>query len=91
MKSIVIVSAALVVAGCATDDKSYLAQKECKVAPVTTTSVTEPRKVAPVSSLRQREAEMDLATSRYRFAQLQRNPVPNNTIEDALYDCEQSK
>lgn len=80
-------AAALVAAGCATSGDTRLAQADCKVQPITTTSVTDTRKTE-VSSLRQREAEAMLATSDYRFRNLQRQNAYNmNNVEDALREC----
>jgi hypothetical protein len=78
---------AIGVAGCATDgDKTRLAQADCKVYPITTTSSTGVR--APrADSLDQRAAEADLASSGYRFRNLARNPA-NNNVEDALRNCD---
>lgn len=77
--------AALAVAGCATQGDNYAAKPECKVAPITTASATG--KAKPVDPLSQRRAEMDLASSDYRFRQLNRNGGMNNNIEEALRDC----
>jgi hypothetical protein len=88
MKTPTILSAlaALALAGCATEG-TQVAQSECKVAPITTTSMTYGGNKKPVSSLDQRYAEMALASSDYRYRNLARNgPVPNN-VEDALRDC----
>ena len=55
MKALVTLSAAaLLAAGCATTDNVQLAQRDCKLAPITTYSATG--KAKPVDSLRQREA-----------------------------------
>jgi hypothetical protein len=92
MKSLFALSAAaLLAAGCASDPV-VVAQKDCKVAPITTSSAvyTGKSKTAP-DSLRQREAQMDLATSQYRFAQLQRNGLFNNNVEEALRDCDMAR
>src|SRR4051812_93719 len=64
-------AAALVAAGCASTGNTQVAEADCKVQPITTTSVTDTHKTQ-VSSLRQREAEAALATSDYRFRNLQR-------------------
>jgi hypothetical protein len=88
MKKLLIVSAlaALGVAGCATQGDNQYAKADCKVAPITTASVAGGR-TRPVDSLRQRDAEMQLATSGYRMRQLNRNGMVNNNIEEALHDC----
>ena len=78
--------AALAVAGCATQN-AQVAQAECKIAPITTTSIAYSGKTKPASSLDQRYAEMSLATSDYRFNNLRRNGMSPNNVEDALRDC----
>jgi hypothetical protein len=88
MKKLLIVSAlaALAVAGCATQGDNQYAKADCKVAPITTASATGGR-TRPVDSLRQREAEMQLATSDYRRSQLNRNGMVNNNVEEVLHNC----
>ena len=79
--------ATFAVAGCATSgDNVQLAKAECKVAPITTASIAGARPRA-VDRLDQRWAEMQLASSDYRFQQLRRHGPANNNIEDALRDC----
>lgn len=78
-------AAALVAAGCATDPNTQLAARECKIAPITTTSVTG--KAKPVSDIERRAAEMDLARSPYRHENLSRNGMDPNLVEDALRGC----
>jgi hypothetical protein len=91
MKSLSTLSAAaLLAAGCASEPV-IVAQKDCKVAPLTTASTVYTGKSKPVDSLRQREAQMDLATSQYRMAQLQRHGTFNNNVEEALRDCDMAK
>jgi len=79
-------SAAILAAGCATTEPTNAAQAECKIVPVTTASIAggAPRNVSP---LEQRHAEMQLATSQYRMAQLQSHGMAFNNVEDALRDC----
>jgi uncharacterized lipoprotein YajG len=85
MKLILAISAAaLLAAACATQPEQ-VAQADCKVAPITTTSVTGRAK--PVSSIEQRDAEMQLASSQYRMRQLREHGIANNNVEDALRDC----
>ena len=86
MRILIAVSAAVVLAGCATEPVQ-VAQAECKIHPVTTTSVTDTRK-PQTESTRQRMAEMELATSSYRFRNLQQNGYNMNNVEDALRDCQ---
>ena len=79
-------AAAMLAAGCATTEPTKVAQAECKIMPVTTASIGggTPRNVSP---LEQRHAEMQLATSQYRMAQLQSQGMAFNNVEDALRDC----
>lgn len=79
-------AAALVAAGCATDPNVQVASRECKAAPITTTSVTG--KAKPMSDIERRAAEMDLARSHYRFQNLARNGMDPNLVEDTLRDCQ---
>ena len=78
-------AAALVAAGCATDPNVQVAARECKTAPITTTSVTG--KARPMTDIERRAAEMDLARSNYRFNNLARNGPDPNLVEDVLRDC----
>ena len=87
MKSILLAAVVAVAAGCATTENTQVAQAECKVAPITTASIAgaRPKRVDPLD---QRWAEMQLASSDYRFRQLQRHGAFNNNIEEALRDCD---
>lgn len=90
MKALIALSAAaLLAAGCATTEtNTQMAARDCKVQPALTANVAKgSNKTKPVDSLRQREAEMDLARTGYRQEQLQRNGMFNNTVEEALRDC----
>lgn len=77
-------TSALVLAACATEPATQVAQADCKVAPIVTadSSLRKDR----VTDLDRRYAEMQLATSDYRLRNLQRNPA-NNNIEDSLSGC----
>ena len=88
MKPILLLSAAAVLAaGCATtEEPMQVAQRECKIRPVTTESATGVRSKS-VSSLEQRHAEMQLATSQYRMANLRSQGMAFNNVEEALNDC----
>lgn len=91
MKIPAIAAAAVVAlsAGCATTpEPTQVARAECKIVPITTASAAgrAPRNVSP---LEQRHAEMQLATSQYRMAQLQSQGMAFNNVEDALRDCRQ--
>ena len=82
MKTLIALSAALALAGCASTGPAQVAQKDCKVAPLTTASLAYGNaKSKPVDSLEQRYAEMQLANTPYRRQQLARNGPSPNTIE----------
>ena len=91
MKTLTILAAfaAIAISGCATQD-TQLAKADCKIAPLTTTSLTggNGRSKPAASSLDERYAEMGLATSQYRLSNLRRNGMANNNVEDALRDCD---
>jgi uncharacterized lipoprotein YajG len=85
MKKLLVASAITVLAaGCATQADQY-AQADCKVAPITTASAAG--KVKPASSIEQRYAEMQLASTDYRYRQLAQRGRAGNNVEDALQDC----
>ena len=86
MRVPVAIAATLLAAGCATTENVQVAQGDCKVMPVTTMGVTG-RKPTNVSSLDQRYAEMQLATSEYRMRQMRERGMDMNNVEDALRDC----
>ena len=86
MKSPAALLALALVAGCATQGDTQVAAVECKVYPVTVASATGVRK-PNVSSLDQRHAEMQLASSDYRYRNLRQNGYGMNNVEDALRDC----
>jgi hypothetical protein len=90
MKILISLSAlALLAAGCATDAPTQVAQAECKLGPVVTTSATYGTKpLKPVSRLEQRYAEMQLANSQYRRQQYAQDGLFNNNIEEAMRDCD---
>jgi hypothetical protein len=48
------------------------------------------RTTRPIDPLDQRLAEMQLASSDYRFDQLHRRGMFNNNVEDALRDCDRA-
>jgi hypothetical protein len=79
-------------AGCATQDVqvAQASAPTCKVAPVTTASATEASTKKPVSEIRQREAQMDLALTQYRFQNLQRQGLFMNNVEEAIGNCDAS-
>lgn len=87
MRIPIALSALALAAGCATTPAdTRLAAADCKVYPVTTASATGTR--APkVDRLEQRYAEMQLATSDYRYRNLRQNGYNMNNVEDSLRDC----
>ena len=86
MKMTLAAAAAVFAAGCASTEPVQVAQAECKIVPITTASAAgrAPRNVHP---LEQRHAQMQLANSPYRMAQLQSHGMAFNNVEDALRDC----
>ena len=79
------IAVTLLAAGCASQGDVQVAQADCKVLPITTTSVAGRRPNA--SPLEQRYAEMQLATPDYRMRQLRERGMEMNNVEDALRDC----
>ena len=86
MKMLIAAAAALLAAGCASTQPTQVAQAECKIVPVTTASIAGKRD-RTVTLIEQRHAEMQLATSQYRMANLQSQGLAFNNVEDALRDC----
>ena len=86
MKSLLFVASVALLAGCASYDDNRYAKADCKVAPITTQSVTGVRP-SRVDSLAQRDAEMQLATSEFRRRELASKGLVNNNVEQALRDC----
>lgn len=86
MKIALSLAIALVATGCATSGDTQVAAADCRVVPITTASATgrAPRALSP---LEQRAAEMDLARSDYRRRQLEERGPTDNTVEEALRDC----
>ena len=75
MKSLLTLGAlALALAGCATEGNTQVAQAECKIYPITTTSVTGNK--PDVDSIHQSAAQADLGTSSYRFTATLRATAP---------------
>ena len=83
MTRIAVLAALFALAGCASQE-TQLAKAECKIAPITTRSVTG--NPGPTTELDRKWAAMQLGSSEYRRAQMQRNTF-NNNVEDALKDC----
>ena len=86
MRLLLATAAVLALAGCATEGDPKVAQADCKVYPVTTTSATGLRK-PDVSPLEQRHAEMQLANSEYRMRSLRERGYDGNNVEESLRDC----
>lgn len=86
MKMLIAAAASLLAAGCASTQPTQVAQAECKIVPVTTASIAGKRD-RTVTPIEQRHAEMQLATSQYRMANLQSQGLAFNNVEDALRDC----
>ncbi len=84
MKCALPFAAILALAGCAATGDNQVAQADCKVAPITTASVTG--RARPVDPLAQRQAEADLRTSDYGRRQLAANNF--GTTAEALRDCD---
>jgi len=85
MKPAAVLVLALAAAGCATSGDTQLAAADCKVVPITTASAAgRARNVSPIE---RRAAEMDLANTEYRRRQLQERGLIDNTVEEALRDC----
>lgn len=86
MRMLIVLPALVLAAGCATQGDTRIAAADCRVYPVTTASAAGVR--APkVDRLEQRYAEMQLATSDYRFRNLRQNGYNMNNVEDSLRDC----
>lgn len=85
MRTTIAIAALFAAAGCASQGDTRLAQAECKVYPITTSSVAG-RKPTNVSPLEQRYAEMQLASTDYRMRQLRERGYDGN-VEEALRDC----
>jgi uncharacterized lipoprotein YajG len=90
MKVLFALTAAALLAGCATTENQQLAQAECKVHPITTRSYTDVRKPA-TSGIDQADAQATLANSDYRMRQLQTRGLAMNNVEDALRDCSMAR
>ena len=86
MRMLIALPALVLAAGCATQGDTQLAAADCKVYPITTASVAGAR-TPKVDPIEQRFAEMQLASSDYRFRNLRQNAYNMNNVEDALRDC----
>jgi hypothetical protein len=89
MKVLLTLSAAsLVLAACATTDNAQYAQADCRIAPITTRSVTAvDGHLGTYNELDQQYAQMQLATSNYRRQLYEKQGMSNNNVEDALKNC----
>jgi hypothetical protein len=90
MKRLLSLAFAALAAGCATTDSTQLAQADCRIVPITPATIAgaRPRNVDPLD---QRWAEMQLASSDYRYRQLRRHGAFDNTVEEALRDCDRAR
>ena len=86
MKLPLAITLVLVATGCATQGETQVAQADCKVYPVTTTNIAGTRK-PNVSPIEQRYAEMQLASTDYRYRNLRERGYDANNVEEALRDC----
>lgn len=88
MKPILALAALALAAGCATTDApTQVAQAECKLYPITTTSMTYGGKAKPASPIEQRWAQAQLAATQYRYQNLATQGLVHNNVEDAIRDC----
>lgn len=90
MKTLLGFTLAMLAAACATPgENTQVAQAECKVVPMKPGYISgrSPRPAA--DPLDQRQAELGLASSDYRFAQLHRHGMMSN-VETALQDCDRA-
>jgi len=89
MKTVLSLAAVtLLAAACATTGNDQYAQADCKVAPITTRSVTGvDGHLGTYNELDQRYAQMQLATSEYRRQLYAKQGLSNNNVEDALKNC----
>ena len=91
MKAFLGITLVALAAGCATtQENTQLAQAECKIVPMKAGRIsgTSPRPAR--DPLDQTTAELQLASSNYRFQQLSRHGLVDNNIEDALRDCDRA-
>jgi hypothetical protein len=90
MKTLLSLSAALLLAACATTDNTQVAQADqgnCKIAPITTRNAAGGDHLGTYNHLDQRYAEMQLGTSEYRRRLYAERGLANNNVEDALREC----
>lgn len=82
--------AALAAAGCASGPQ-HLAQAECKIAPARSGIAIQSSRAKPADPLDAAYARAALANSGYRHSQLAQNGGMDNTIEQALRDCDAAR
>ncbi|HUP30520.1 MAG TPA: hypothetical protein VM122_10140 [Usitatibacter sp.] len=88
MKRLFSLAAIAALGGCATTpDNMQLADASCKVAPLQVGRLSGTNRPQRVDPLDQRWAEMQLASSDYRFRALARNGAYGSNVEEALRDC----
>jgi hypothetical protein len=91
MKALLGITFVALAAGCATTaENTQLAQAECKVVPMKPGYISGTSPKPAREPLDQTTAELQLASSDYRFRQLSRYGIGNNNIEDALRDCDRA-
>ena len=91
MKTMLGITLALLAAACAgTGENVQVAQAECKIVPMKPGYISGRSPHPAADPLDQRQAELQLASSDYRFRQLSRLGLGNNNIEDALRDCDRA-
>jgi len=82
--------AALASSGCASSPQ-HMAQAECKIAPARTGIAIHSPRAKPVDPLDAAYARAALANSGYRHSQLAQNGGMDNTIEEALRECDRAR
>lgn len=88
MQRLIALAAIAALGGCATTpDNMQLADAGCKIAPLQVGRLSGTSKPQRVDPLDQRWAEMQLASTDYRFRALARNGAYNSNVEEALRDC----
>ena len=87
MKAIGPICVLVLVAGCASTEPTRVAAADCKVVPYG--HATAGLRERPSDALEKRMASLQLSSSEYRIANLDRyGRGPLNTVEEALNDCE---
>jgi hypothetical protein len=91
MKRLLLLAAVALAAGCAsTPDNPRYADAGCKIVPIQAGRIPGASRPPPADSIEQRWAEMQLASTDYRFRSLARNGAYNSNVEEALRDCDRA-